>query len=60
MSNFSKEASLLFLFVISIIIVVSGLISFNYLRDLFFVEHGFISGTFGKINVNVSGKCEYY
>ena len=54
---FSKnEASLLSLFVFSIIIVVSSLLSFNYLRQLLFVEHGFIYGTFGKINVDVSGK----
>ena len=57
MYSFSKnEASLLSLFVFSIIIVVSSLLSFNYLRQLLFVEHGFISGTFGTINVDVSGK----
>ena len=59
MYAFSKnEASLLSLFVFSIIIVVSSLLSFNYLRQLLFVEHGFIYGTFGKINVDVSGKFE--
>ena len=59
MSSFSKKEALIgFLFVFSVIIVVSWLIPFNYLRQMFFVERGFISGTSGKININVSGKFE--
>ena len=61
MYSFSKnEASLLSLFVFSIIIVVSSLLCFNYLGQLFFVKLGFIPGTFGKINVDVPGKFENY
>ena len=46
------------LFVFSILIVVSCLIPFNYLRRMFFVERGLISETSGKINIDVSGKLQ--
>ena len=59
MSSFSKkEALLVLLFVFSILIVVSCLIPFNYLRRMFFVERGLISETSGKINIDVSGKLQ--